>query len=401
MGVYRKLPVLNVIRKPVRSAVLICLTAFLSFALFAGIVLTSGLQNGVHSLERRLGADLMVVPEEAAGKSGLESIVLQGSTGYFYMPDTVLDSVTQAEGVEEATSQLFLASLTASCCSAKVQLIGFDPQTDFSIFPWIRGSLGKDLEKMDIVVGADIASNEGDRLLFYDTPCRVAAKLEATGTNYDRCVFAGQDTVRELTSSSVGKHLNQFQDIDPNHVLSCILVNVKEGADPDAVANAIRESADGVEVVRTRSMIADVSDSLAGTARLIAGLILAVCLLVFVILVIAFSMQVNERRREFAILRVCGVTRRQLVFCIGKELLVLCAAGGILGGALAVLMTGAFRQALQGAMGLPMLLPGAGAQVLCLLLCVAVAAAAGILAAFRSVRKACAAQISLSLRQEK
>ena len=100
------------------------LTALLSFTVFGALVLTQSLGRGMASLERRLGADIMVVPEEAAGKSGLESIVLQGNPTYFYMEDTKLDEVRAVDGVGETTTQLYLASLAASCCSAKVQLMG-------------------------------------------------------------------------------------------------------------------------------------------------------------------------------------------------------------------------------------------------------------------------------------
>ena len=142
MNIFRKLPVLNLTRRPVRTAVMLFLVALLSFSVFGGALMISGLKSGMNSLEDRLGADLMIVPEEAAGKSGLEGIILEGNSTYFYMEDTKLAEVRAVDGVGEITSQLFLASLAASCCSAKVQLMGFDPETDFSILPCIRKDYG-------------------------------------------------------------------------------------------------------------------------------------------------------------------------------------------------------------------------------------------------------------------
>ena len=81
MRIFRKLPILNLCRRPVRSAMLLCIAALLSFTVFGGAVMVSGLRRGMASLEDRLGADILVVPEEAARKNDLESIVLQGSTG--------------------------------------------------------------------------------------------------------------------------------------------------------------------------------------------------------------------------------------------------------------------------------------------------------------------------------
>lgn len=401
MQVFRKLPVLNLLRRPARTAVMLCLVALLSFSLFGGALLITGLRNGMGSLEDRLGADLMIVPEEAAEKSGLQGIILEGNSTYFYMPDTNLDQVRAIEGVGESTSQLFLASLAASCCSAKVQLMGFDPESDFSILPWIRSSYSGELNKMDIVVGADIVSDEGDRLLFYDVPCTVAAKLSPTGTNYDRCVFASEDTVRELTESSIGKKLNQFRDVDPNHVVSCILVNVRDGYEIDEVAEAVESTVDGVKALRTRNMIPGISDSLAGLSRIIGMLILVICILSFVILTIAFTMQLNERRKEFGVLRVFGVSRKQLSRSVRSEILLLCVLGGLLGAVLAALILLAFSQALQAGLGMPMLRPGIGTVLLYLALSVLTAAAAGILSSFWNVRRAGRTEISQALRQER
>ncbi len=401
MNIFRKLPVLNLTRRPVRTAVMLFLVALLSFSVFGGALMISGLKSGMNSLEDRLGADLMIVPEEAAGKSGLEGIILEGNSTYFYMEDTKLAEVRAVDGVGEITSQLFLASLAASCCSAKVQLMGFDPETDFSILPWIRKNYGGRLDKMDIVVGADIVSDEGDRLLFYDTPCTVVAKLSPTGTNYDRCVFAGEDTVRELTQSSVGKKLNQFKDVDPNHVISCILLNVREGYDIDEVAQAITTDVEGVTAVRTGNLISGISDSLAGMSRIVGTLILVICLLAFTALGIAFTMQINERRKEFGVLRVLGVSGKLLARCIWREILLLCVSGGLLGALLAGLVVPAFSGALQSGLEMPLLRPGISTILQYLALSVATAAAAGTIASFWNVRRMARTDISLALRQEK
>lgn len=85
MQIFRKLPLLNILRKPVRSAILLCLTAVLSFTVFGGALMVSSLRSGMTSLKERLGADIMVIPEEAAEKesggdcsAGTDRILLYG-----------------------------------------------------------------------------------------------------------------------------------------------------------------------------------------------------------------------------------------------------------------------------------------------------------------------------------
>ena len=182
MGFERKLAWRNLARKPVRTAALILLAAFLSNSVFAGSLVVLSLQNGLKIYEARLGADIVVVPKQARSHGTLESILLQGIPGYFYMDDSNLEKVRSTEGVEAASPQFYLASASAGCCSVAVQIIGFEPETDFSIQPWIRESYSKDLGDGDIIVGSSITVPKNHILRFYNQECIVVASLASTGT---------------------------------------------------------------------------------------------------------------------------------------------------------------------------------------------------------------------------
>jgi putative ABC transport system permease protein len=401
MNIFQKLPLYSLVRRPARSGAMLAISVIVAFAVFSALLMSAALGRGMTSLQQRLGADIMVVPAEAEKKAAVESIVLQGNPTYFYMDEAKLGEVNAVEGVGETTVQLYLASLAASCCSAKVQLMGFDPATDFVIKPWVSSSYGKELGEMEVVAGSGITASAGDRLIFYDTPCTVVAKLSETGTNYDRCVFAGEDTVRVLTQSAIGKNLNQFRDTDPDHVISCILLNVEEGADIDQVASKINESVDGVAAIRTRNLLSGTARSLEGVLGMIRAAAVVVLVLGAVILAIAYAMQIHERKREFATLRILGVSRKQLSAGILKEIAVVCLAGGAAGALLGMLVMIPFSGALQGWLNMPMLMPGivhcflylAGAVFLCL--------AGAMPACLWSVWKVSRAEISDSLREEK
>ena len=221
----------NVVNRPMRTAALVILLAFLSFTAFAETVVVAALQKGFTSLEDRLGADIMVVPYEAATKSSLESIILQGNTGYFYMNGDVADKIASLDGISRISSQYYLASASSSCCSIPVEIIGFDPETDFVITPWIKKSSGKNLQYLDVVVGNDLNAFVGDTLTFYGTDVHVAAKLDKTGTKYDTAVFTDRETIRALIQSSLDKKLNEYGNINAGNVVSCVLVDVADDAD--------------------------------------------------------------------------------------------------------------------------------------------------------------------------
>ena len=127
----RQLPIQNLLRRPGRTMALAALTALLAFSVFGGSIVVMSLRQGLNSLESRLGADIIVVPSSAQSKVSFQNMLLQGTTGAFYMDADNLTRVREVEGVEIAAPQVFLASLKADCCSVKIQVIGFDPETDF------------------------------------------------------------------------------------------------------------------------------------------------------------------------------------------------------------------------------------------------------------------------------
>ena len=192
----KHLTIKSLLGKPVRTVVLMLLTALLGLTVFGGSMTVSSLRSGLGSLESRLGADVMVVPYSAATQKKFEDIILQGSTGYFYMDKKYMNEIAELESVGDISAQFYLASASSSCCSIPVQIIGFDPETDFTITPWINKSGGGKLGTYDVVVGNDLNAFVGDTLTFYGTEVKVAAKLDKTGTSFDTTVFTNADTIK-------------------------------------------------------------------------------------------------------------------------------------------------------------------------------------------------------------
>ena len=350
----------NVANRPMRTAALVLLLAFLSFTAFAETVVVAALQKGFTSLEDRLGADIMVVPYEAATKSSLESIILLGNTGYFYMSGEVADKIAALDGIARTTSQYYLASASSSCCSIPVEIIGFDPETDFVITPWIRKSSGRDLQYLDVVVGNDLNAFVGDTLTFYGTEVHVAAKLDKTGTKYDTAVFTDRETIRTLIQSSLDKKLNEYGDVNAGNVVSCVLVDVADDADLETVLNDINLHVRKVKAVRTGNMIAGIArslDGIAAIARILSGFIWVLAL---IILTIAFWMMANERKKEFAVLRVIGASRRDLAAIVLMEGGIVSLGGSVTGVLLGALVILPFSGLIEQALGLPFLLPRTG-----------------------------------------
>ena len=356
----RKLPLRNLLRRPGRATALLLLAAFLAAAVFGGSIVIQSLGNGLGSLEARLGADVIVVPGSARSKIDLKKTLLQDALGEYYMPRSYMDKIAEVDGVERMTAQTYLASMTTGCCDVSIQIIGFEPETDFIVTPWLQQSYGGALNKGDIVVGDSVSLQVGETIRFFDQPCTVVARLGRTGTSMDAGAYTTSETIRMLIEAARDKKKDLMSAGDPEDIISAVYIKAAEGYDPANVAGRVNMHVRHVRAEGARSLLSGVSDSLAGVARTVRLLVVAVWALAFVILVVAFAMMIGERRREFAVLRVVGASRGMLARMLLAESVMLSLAGGLLGTALAALVVVPFGGLIGQRLSLPFLLPGAG-----------------------------------------
>lgn len=346
----------NLIRKPGRTLALALLTAFLSLSVFGGSLVILSLRSGVNSLEARLGADIIVIPATARSKVDPEEVLLQGTTGAFYMSDSVLEKIEKIDGVEKTAAQVFLATLKADCCSSKIQVIGFDPAADFTVQPWIGKSFGQALEEYDLVVGSKISAEVGERLKLYGVSCPVAARLSPTGTGFDTAVYCNFATIDHLLAAAEEKGVSHKID-EGGGVISAVYVKVRDGYDVGSVSGDINAHVRKVSAIRTKNMITGVSDSLAAVSSTVTLLMGAVWALSIVILWIAYAMIANERKREFAVLRLAGASRAMLSGMVLKESLLCSLLGGLLGVGAACAVAFPFAALIEISLDLPYLTP--------------------------------------------
>ena len=383
------LTIKNLVRKPGRTTVLTLLTAFLALAVFGGSVVVLSLRSGLNSLEARLGADIILVPSEAQSKVSFQNMFLQGTTGAFYMDASALDKALEVDGVEKAAPQTFLASLKADCCSIRIQVIGIDPEKDFTVQPWIARSLTRALGDMDVAVGCKVEAGIGEIIRIYEQRCKVVARLEATGTGLDTAVYCNMSTMHQLLKAAEEKGVSHKM-ASGDDVISAVYIKVKDGYDIDAINSQLNSRVRKATAVRTRSMITGVSDSLAGVSRTVTILIIAVWALAFIILLLAFVLIIRERAREFAVLRLLGASRGMLACTILLESALCGLLGGVTGVGLSALLLFPFAQLIESALQLPYLMPDLRNIVWLglstVLLSVIVAALSSVIAAYRLSR---------------
>ena len=393
------LPIKNLVRKPARSLALIFISAFLALSAFGGTVMVTSLSNGINSLSARLGADIIVTPYAATSQVSYDSVIIQGKPGQFYMDSKYYEEIkTEIEGIDKITAQFYLASAKASCCSSRLQIIGFDPATDFSIQPWVEKSYSDKLGLYDAVVGSDVTPNTDMTVEIYGKTLHVQAMLDKTGTELDSALYVDIDTMKELIRAHNEKNPNQEKTIDPDNVVSSILIKVADGYDIDEVAGDINLHVRQVKAIRTQNMISGVSESLSGVSATISLLMVVVWILSAVILAIVFTMNINERKKEFAVLRVLGASRVKLAGLVFREAALYGFLGSLLGAGLTVLITALFTPAIENMIGLPFLLPPVPVMLIVGALTVVLTVAAGAVTAASSAVKISKIDTGLILR---
>ena len=395
-----KLAFANLKRNMGRTVGLAVLVALLAFVAFGGSLVISSLQSGLESLEARLGADIIVAPKTAKSKVDLEEVLVEGVPGSFYMDASVIDKIAERDGIEKVSPQYYLATVKAGCCSMPLQVIGFDPETDFTVQPWIARTYGDELARDTVVAGSKITGSPGSAIKLYGIDCTILAKLDETGTSLDTAVFATNETLRDLIDGSTARGLAVLTDRNPDEVVSTVQVKIADGYNVDDVAGDINLHVRGVWATATHTMTADVADGVAGVGRVIGGLVIAIWILAAAVLVIAFVVTGRQRAKEFAVLRVVGASRSSLSRLVLTEALVESIIGAVVGIAAALIVVIAFNGAIEDALGLPFLLPEPPNMALFGLLAFALALIAGPVASALSARKLSSVDVGRVLRED-
>jgi putative ABC transport system permease protein len=381
----------NLKRKPFRTTGLILLVAILAFTLFGGTVLSKSLENGMSSLSGRMGADILTVPY--GYEADIQSVLLRGEASTFYFAADIAEKVAGVEGVAEVSPQLYIATLNAGCCSYPLQLIGFDPETDFVIRPWMSNALEHPLADGEIVIGANINAKVGQKLKFFDQTFLIAARLKKTGMGFDNSVFMNLSTAKLAARES--ERLKAHPVAENADLISSVMVKIKSGYEVKDVANSILQAyaREGVHVVITKNMLSDISGSLRGLTAYIYVLSGILWALAVGVLLIVFSVTINGRKRELGIFRVLGATRGRLVGLILWESGFISAFGSIAGMAAAALVVFPFSTYIGSLLGLPYLQPTWGTLSLVAALSFLISFATGPLASTYAAIKIGSAEI--------
>lgn len=347
----------NLAKKSYRTVALSVLVAISSAVLFASFVLASSLKSGIIGLQSRLGADLLVVPE--GYEKGAESVLLYGEPNYFYMDRSVVDSIRKIKGVENASAQFYLTSLSESCCDFPVQIIGFDTESDFTVKKWMNNKLVPDSVVNEFLLSGSNVSLSHGSVRFFGSEHKISGRLSKSGTGMDNAIFCDMESLKNIFDDAMQKGFGFISDGDTKNKISTVLVNVSSDSSSDAVAMRIKNALPGVQVIVGEKFIKSFAERISSLLVFFYSIAILVLLTTVISLSVVFSIMINERRREFSILRVLGATRVLLSKIVFFEAAFIGCIGSLSGIMLTSLVVIPFNTLISQKLSLPFAMAGA------------------------------------------
>jgi len=372
----------NIRQRKTRSTCMILLVALFSIIVYMGSMFSLSLSRGLESLSDRLGADVIVVP--AGYKAEIESVLLKGEPSTFYLPANTIDKLKKFDEIEKMTPQIYVATLSASCCSYPVQIIGIDIDTDFLIYPWITHNIDKELKDGEAIVGSHVVGEKGETVHFFNEELKIVGRLKQTGIGFDATVFVNQNTAKNLAKASERITANKVAEED---VISSVMIKAKPGVD-------------GIFAMFSKKFVNSISSNLKVLSTSIIVLVGAIWVLSVIILSISFTAIFNERKKEMAVLRVLGASKKMLREIILKEAVILSLWGAGIGSFLGVILSIIQLPLIASKFSMPFLSPSLFQYIGIFILSFILGVIIGPLSTVRVVKKLTDKDSYLSLREE-
>ncbi len=139
--------------------------------------------------------------------------------------------MADCDGIEAVSLQLYIRDDTGE---APVWIVGFDPETDFVIRPWIVGNREASLPDGAVWAGCKVNANADGCVTLFGQSWPTAARLDETGSGMDQAVFVNLSTLSDMIEAS---GVAKYAGIHPDTDYSAALIRIKSNADIDSVTH--------------------------------------------------------------------------------------------------------------------------------------------------------------------
>jgi putative ABC transport system permease protein len=323
----------NLLRKKVRSLLTLIGIALSAWVLVSLLGFNHGFETALNRDIDNMGFQMMLMakgcPYEAA------TMMLKGGTGLKYLPESIGDVVRKEPEVEKITPMLIQAVFDPNKGEngGIAAYLGVEPQSYGAMKTFLKfreGGWFTQDDSYEAVMGYEAAELEqrevGDMILIPEKNIefKVVGILSRTGAQDDGTIFVPLKTLQKI----FGK----------DDKLTTIGIKVRKEADISLIENKLYKLPD-VQVV-SLAQVKQTILSLVSTAKV---LVLSIAIIAIVIAMVGvintILMSVHERFQEIGIMKTIGAMPGDIFRLVWIETLLLCAAGGVLGVALSLVLS--------------------------------------------------------------
>lgn len=334
---YLRLAVKNLLRRKVRTVLALVGIGVAVAVLYSLLEFQRGYEKGLNGELNQLGAHIMVVPKGCPYEAA--TIVLHGGKWPRYMEESYFDGIASTPGVSQAAPVLMDAIINTAAKDSKI-FLGITEDYGKLRPKWqVAGATFSDPKAREVILGASIADKlglgAGDSFALrqdaggraagkHDADLRVVGVLQRTGTQDDGFIFMPLHTLQELFELS-GK-------------IVVVLVRAErvDAASLERVTQNLRALGGNMNIFPLSELLNNASQLMQVTKVFVLAIVVVAIAIGAVGVLNTILMAVFERTKEIGMMKAIGASPRDVFALIWTETVVVCAVGGLLGVAAAV-----------------------------------------------------------------
>ena len=379
----------NIARRRTQSTLTVTITA-LTVAVFVMVMgIFQTVNQGLALSRERLGADAILMPKYSAAKG--DDLLFTAIPENIYMPIEVVEQAKSLKGVAAMSPQFYCQTLALGCCDPgeEARIIGYDPETDFILKPYLDDEHKNGINQEQVIVGNAYEDEDlvGMNYMILGRVFKVVSVLQPTGTGMDSTFFMDWRTAQDMCLESEVLRKNWTKK-DPHDYISVIMIKFEEGTDPNAFIRQVEDSGMECKVLLTGDTISDLQSQLEVTMKVMFALWAASLLIAVLSLIGRFNALAKERKKEIGLLRAIGLKKGQVFGLIIGETCTMALMGGMLGSGIALICMDPVIEMLKNAFKLSPSVWSTSLALLCgaagVLLAVALGFAAAVTPAWKS-----------------
>ena len=329
----RRVPLMTIRAHPIRSLIVAVLALAQAACLFGGFILVGAMRAELTLAERRLGADLVVYPTACLNQVEKKRLLMLGTPVGCHQPRSALARMSSNEDIAAVSYQLYMSETLAD--GSTRWIVGFEPETDFALSPWIAEGEGTSLPRGSVLVGSAVPGADGQTLSVFGRERPIGAHLLTTGSELDDAVFVSMDTLSDMMADARAAGEDVDASLDPSTDYSAALVRASDSDAIESVTNWINLYVRKVSAVRATEALVGAASGIRAHRGVAIGVLGATWLVLLGALIVVQVSLMNERMQELAVWRSIGASRSIMSRVMLSESALLHALGALVGVCLA------------------------------------------------------------------